>query len=155
MFSRDWRIIDYGRISNYPLMFTDDCVPGSPRNLCLLLAKRAEVQLRLGVPIRIQNLLSDLSEHRLPVARSHLVVRTESAEIRAVMRGASTVHPLGGRPVPGDALVDRDEGASKISARLATSPYSRSPKGVSKHVEEALDDEDFNIEPWPFAALVS
>ena len=124
-------------------------------NLCLLLAKRVELQLRLGDPIRMRNLLRDLREHRLPVVHAHLAVRTESVEIRTAMRGASIVHPLGGRPVPGDVLVDRDEAVSKISARLATTQHARNPRGVSKHVEEVLDDEYFNIEPWPFAALVS
>jgi hypothetical protein len=124
-------------------------------NLCLLLAKRPQLQLRLGDPIRMQKLLRDLREHRLPVVHGHLGVRTESVEIRTAMKGASIVHPLGGRPVPGDVLVDRDEAVSKIVARLATTPYSRGPKVVTKHVEEVLDAEYFNVEPWPFAALVS
>ena len=71
------------------------------------------------------------------------------------MRGANIVHPLGGRPVPGDVLIDRDEAVSNIVDRLAATPYSRGPRVVSKHVGEVLDAEYFNIEPWPFAALVS
>ena len=123
-------------------------------NLCLLLAQRPELQLRLGEPIRMENLLRDLKQHRLPVVHAHLAVRTESVEIRAAMRGANIVHPLGGRPVPGEVLVDRAEAVSKIVARMATIPYSRGAKVVSKHVEEVLDVAYFNIEPWPFAALV-
>ena len=38
---------------------------------------------------------------------------------------------------------------------MATIPYAKGAKVVSKHVEEILDAEYFNIEPWPFAALVS
>jgi hypothetical protein len=71
------------------------------------------------------------------------------------MKGANIVHPLGGRPVPGDVLVDRDEAVSKIVARMTTIPYAKGAKVVSKHVEEILDAEYFNIEPWPFAALVT
>ena len=123
-------------------------------NLCVLLAQRPELQLRLGEPIRMENLLRDLKQHRLPVVHAHLAVRTESVEIRAAMRGANIVHPLGGRPVPGEVLVDRAEAVSKIVARMATIPYSRGAKVVSKHVEEVLDVAYFNIEPWPFAALV-
>jgi hypothetical protein len=124
-------------------------------NLCLLVAQRPELQLRLGEAARMENLLRDLEQHRLPVVHAHLGVRTESVEIRTAMRGANFVHPLGGRPVPGDVLVDRDEALSKIVARMATVPYSKGAKVVSKHVEEILDAEYFNIEPWPFAALVS
>jgi hypothetical protein len=124
-------------------------------NLCLLLARRPELQLRLGELTRTENLLRDLKQHQLPVVRSHLGVRTESVEIRTAMKGANLVHPLGGRPVPGDLLVDRDEAVSKIVARIATIPYSRGAKVNPKHVEEILDAEYFNIEPWPFAALVS
>ena len=124
-------------------------------NLCLLLAQRPELQVRLGEPIRMQNLLRDLKQHHLPVVHAHLGVRTESIEIRTAMRGANIVHPLGGRPVPGDALIDRDEAVSRIVARMTTIPYSRGAKVVSKHVEEILDAEYFNIEQWPFAALVS
>jgi hypothetical protein len=124
-------------------------------NLCLLLAKRAELQVHLGDLIRMENLLRDLRQHRLPVVRSHLGIRTESVEIRTAMRGASIVHQLGGRPVPGDVLVDRDEAISRIVARLAAIPYASGPKVTSKHVEEVLDAEYFNIEPWPFAAFVS
>ena len=51
-------------------------------------------------------------------------------------------------------LIDRAEAVSKIVGRIATIPYSRGAKVVSKHVEEVLDAEYFNIEPWPFAALV-
>jgi hypothetical protein len=124
-------------------------------NLCLLLARRAELQSRLQDPIRMQNLVRDLRHHRLAVVRSHLGVRTESVEIRTAMRGANIIHPLGGRPVPGDDLIDRDEAVSKIVDRLAATPYARGPKAVSKHIGEVLDAEYFNIEPWPFAAVVS
>jgi hypothetical protein len=124
-------------------------------NLCLLLAQRPKLQLRLGDSIRMKNLLHELKQRHLPVVRAHLGVRTESVEIRTAMRGASIVHPLGGRPVPGDVLVDRDEAVSKIVARMATIPYSKGAKVVSKHVEEILDAEYFNVEHWPFGALVS
>jgi transposase len=116
---------------------------------------RTELQLRLGDPIRMENLVRDLKQHRLPVVRAHRAVRTESVEIRTAMRGASIVHSLGGRPVPGDVLVDREEAVSKIAARLATVAYSKGAKVISKHIEEILDAEYFNVEPWPFAALVS
>jgi hypothetical protein len=124
-------------------------------NLCLLLAQRPELQLRLKEPIRMENLLLDLRQHRLPVVGAHLGVRTESVEIRTAMRGANIVHPLGGRPVPGEVLIDRDEAVSKIVVRMTTIPYSRSAKAISKHVEEILDAEYFNVEQWPFADLVS
>jgi hypothetical protein len=124
-------------------------------NLCLLLSQRPELQVRLGDPTRSENLLRDLTQHRLRVVAPHVGVRTESMEIRRAMRGAGIVHSLGGRPVPGDVLVDRDEAISKIVARLATLPDSRSGKAVSKHVEDLLDTEYFDVEPWPFAALVS
>lgn len=123
-------------------------------NLCLLLAQRPELQLRLGEPTRIENLLRDLKQHQLPVVRNHLGVRTESVEIRTAMRGANIAHLLGGRPVPGDVLVDRDEAISKIVARISTGPYSKGVNVNPKHVEEILDAEYFDIEHWPFAALV-
>ena len=124
-------------------------------NLCLLLARRPELRPRLGDPIRMENLVRDLKRHRLPVVRSHMGVRTDSVGIRTAMRGGNIVHPLGGRPVPGDVLVDRDEAVSKIVARMATMPYSKDAKVVAKHVEEILDAEYFTIEQWPFEALVS
>ena len=124
-------------------------------NLCLLLAQRPELQIRLGEPIRVENLVRDLKQLHPPVVHAHLGVRTESVEIRTAMRGANIVHPLGGRPVPGDVLVDRDEAVSKIVARMATMPYSKGANAVSDHVEEILDAEYFNIEHWPFGALVS
>jgi hypothetical protein len=123
-------------------------------NLCLLLAERPELQLRLGEPIRMENLLRDLQQHHMPIVHAHVGVRTETVEIRTAMRGASILHPLGGRPVPGDILIDRDEAVSRIVARMATIPYTRGAKVVSRHVEEILDAEYFDIEPWPFAALV-
>jgi hypothetical protein len=123
-------------------------------NLCLLLSQRPELQPRLGDPDRTENLLRDLRGHELPVVRGHLGVRTESIQIRTAMRGANIAHPLGGRPVPGDALVDRDEAIANIVARLSTGPYTKTANVNPKHVEEILDAEYFNIEPWPFAALV-
>ncbi len=123
-------------------------------NLCLLLAQRHDLQPRLGELNRTENLLRDLRRHQLPVVRGHLGVRTESVQIRTAMRGANIVHRLGGRPVPGDALVDRDEAISKIVTRLSTSPYAKGVNVNPKHVEEILDAEYFNIEQWPFAALV-
>jgi hypothetical protein len=71
------------------------------------------------------------------------------------MRGANIVHPLSGRPVPGDVLMDRNEAVSKINARMAAGPYSRGLKITTKHVEEIPDAEYFTIEPWPFGSLVS
>jgi hypothetical protein len=123
-------------------------------NLCLLLTQRPELQPRLGDPRRTENLLRDLRGHQLPVARGHLGVRTESIQIRTAMKGANLVHTLGGRPVPGDALVERNEALAKIVNRIVTSPYGKGAKVNQKHVEEILDAEYFNIEPWPFAALI-
>ena len=123
-------------------------------NLCLLLAQRPELQLRLGEPMRLETLLRDLKQHRLPVVNRHLGVRMESVEIHRAMRGANFVHPLGGRPVPGDILIDRDEAVARIVARMATIPHSKSAKAASKQIEEVLDAEYFNIEHWPFEALV-
>jgi hypothetical protein len=123
-------------------------------NLCLLVSQRPELQPRLGDPSRTENLLRDLRGHQLSVARGHLGVRTESIQIRTAMRGANIVHPLGGRPVPGDALVDRDEAIAKIVTRLSSGPYAKGVKVDAKHVEEILDAEYFNVEQWPFAALV-
>jgi hypothetical protein len=122
-------------------------------NLCVLLAQRPELQLRLNEPTRSENLLRDLKRHQMPVVRQHLGVRAESIQIRTAMRGAHILHPLGGRPVPGDVLMDRDEAVSKIVARMATAPYSKGVKVTTRHVEEVLDAEYFNIEHWPFAAL--
>lgn len=124
-------------------------------NLCLLLAQRPELQQRLGEPIRTANLLDDLRGHRLAVVNPHLGVRMESVEIRRAIKGANIVHPLGGRPVPGDALIDRDQAVARIVARMATVAHAGSARAVAKHVEEILDAEYFEIEPWPFAALVS
>jgi len=123
-------------------------------NLCVLLTQRPELQPRLGESTRMENLLRDLKRNRLPVVRQHLGVRTEAIEIRRAMRGANVVHALGGRPIPGDALMDRDEAVSRIVARLATAPYSKEFTVTTKHVEEILDTEYFNIEPWPFLAVV-
>jgi hypothetical protein len=123
-------------------------------NLCVLLAKRPELQPRLRDLTRIENLLGDLKRHQLPVVRQHLGVRTEAIEIRTAMRGANIVHSLGGRPVPGDVLMDRNEAVSKIVDRIATGPYSKGVTVTAKHVEEILDAEYFNIEPWPFSAVV-
>lgn len=123
-------------------------------NLCLLLAQRPELQLRLGEPIRVEKLLSDLTQHRLPVVSPHLGVRTESVEIRNAMRGANIVHPLGGRPVPGDVLIDRDEAVARIVDRISTISHSEAG-GSSKHVKEICDAEYFDVEPWPFEAIVS
>jgi hypothetical protein len=124
-------------------------------NLCLLLAQRPELQRRLGEPTRTDRLVRDLKEHRLPAVRSHRGVRTESVEIRTAMRGASIAHPLGGRPVPGDILIDREAAISTIVNRMASIPYSKGDKANTKCAEEILDAEYFKIEPWPFAALVA
>jgi hypothetical protein len=124
-------------------------------NLCLLLTQRPELQLRLGEPLRVQKLLDDLKQHQLPVVRVHLGVRTESVEIRAAMRRANILHPLGGRPVPGDVLVDRDEAVAKIVDRMRTISHSKGAAVSSKHVEEILDAEYLNVERWPFSAILS
>jgi len=50
--------------------------------------------------------------------------------------------------------MDRDEAVSKIVARIETGPYSKGVKVTTKHVEEILDAEYFNIEAWPFSAVV-
>ena len=70
------------------------------------------------------------------------------------MKGANIVHPIGGRPVPGDVLMDREEAISKIVARIDSGPYSKNVEVTTKHVEEILDAEYFNVEPWPFSAIV-
>jgi hypothetical protein len=123
-------------------------------NLCVLLAQRPELQLRLEESTRTENLLRDLMQHRLPVVRQHLGVRMEAIAIRRAMRGTHIVHPLGGRPVPGDVLMNRDEAVSEIMTRMATGSYGKGVKITTKHVEDVLDTEYFNIEYWPFAALI-
>ena len=123
-------------------------------NLCALLARRPALQFRLGDRARTEDLLRDLKRHQLAVVRQHLGVRTESIEIRTAMKGANIVHPIGGRPVPGDVLMDREEAISKIVARINSGPYSKNVEVTTKHVEEILDAEYFNVEPWPFSAIV-
>jgi hypothetical protein len=71
------------------------------------------------------------------------------------MRGANIAHQLGGRPVPGDILIDREQAVSTILNRMATIPYSKGAKANRRYAEEILDAEYFNIDPWPFEALVT
>lgn len=124
-------------------------------NLCRLLAQRSELQSRFGDRARMEHLLRDIRQNPQSPIHEHLGMRSESIQIRSAMKAAGLVHPLGGRPVPGDPLLTRDEALSIAVTRISSSPYSTRTKVEPGHVMEILDAEYFSVEPWPFSALVN
>jgi len=123
--------------------------------LCRLLATRPELRTRLGNQDMMTRLIQDMA--------ANAVVRTDirggalapaSADIATAIRSAGTVHPIGGRPVPGDKLIPRGEAVDRVMASLHGNQYRKgSPKDESR-VGEELDKCYYNVAPWPFAELV-
>jgi hypothetical protein len=122
--------------------------------LCRLLAARPHLRHRLTDQSRMDDLVAEMSRGSLHPARVKIDRRRGTAEIGAAMAAAVLIHPLGNRPIPGDALVPRDEAVQMVFARLAANPRAAGIKIDRDQVIEALRRYYFSIPPWPFASLV-
>jgi hypothetical protein len=102
----------------------------------------------------MDDLVAEMTRGSLHPARVKIDRRRGTAEIGTAMAAAHLIHPLGNRPIPGDALVPRDEAVQMVFARLAVNPRAAGIKIDRDHVIEALRRYYFSIPPWPFASLV-
>jgi hypothetical protein len=123
--------------------------------LCHLLHTRPDLRSRLGVAARCERLRSDVLRSPLAPVVDHLGVRSRSIEIRNAVRAAGMTHPLGGRPVAGEALPDEDVAIDTVMRWLSRS-HSEQAKNVRlEEVRDVLRSDYYSVKPWPFAALTS
>jgi hypothetical protein len=64
-------------------------------------------------------------------------------------------HPLGGRPVAGEALPDEDVAIDTVMRWLSRSHSEQAKTVRLEEVRDVLRSDYYSVEPWPFAALTS
>jgi hypothetical protein len=57
------------------------------------------------------------------------------------MEAIGLVHPIGGRPVPGDSLVARDQAIDRVVRHIAASPYAAGVMVEREEVGKFLDED--------------
>ncbi len=71
------------------------------------------------------------------------------------MEVVGLVHSIGGRPVPGDILVARDAAIDCVIQHISKSPYATRVSVGREEAGKLLDDDYYNMEPWPFSSLTT
>ncbi|MCU1375436.1 MAG: hypothetical protein JWO68_2722 [Actinomycetia bacterium] len=121
--------------------------------LCTLLRRRPDLRDRLGSRERATRLAADLAPGARPAVPERVGARRRTLEILTAMRLLRLVHPIDGRPLPGDVLPERDDAVRLVRARLAANPWAAGVHVSDADVGEALDHDYYDVDPWPFGAL--
>ena len=122
--------------------------------LLRLLASRPKLRPRLLDQARAVRLGRDMEANKLGYVAPDAGVRRSTTEIVTAMTKAHVVHPLGGRPIPGDPLIPRNEAIDSVMHRLAENPFAKGVNVDAATVSAQLDNRYYRVEPWPFRSLV-
>ena len=123
--------------------------------LCTLLAQRPALRGRLGDPGGVSELLRCMAEAPMWPLEHVGGLRPRTVEVTSAMETARLTHPLGGRPVPGDPVVEREEAVDRVLELLATGRYGARAGAERDAVGRLLDREYYAAEPWPFGSLTA
>jgi hypothetical protein len=129
-----------------------DAERGTVIALCQLLAQRPDLRRGLDDPSRSRRLLEDLRAHPLnPLGPPDLGTRRQF-EIGGALKRLGYVHPLAGRPLPGEPMPPRTEVIARVAAELRRSPFARDVFISTDQIHEVVASRYF-VAPWPFGAL--
>lgn len=120
--------------------------------LCRLLHDRPAFRSGLGDHARCEQLRRDILANPMYPVPSHFGLRTKSIEIRNAMRSLRLVHQFGGRPIPGDDLIEPSTAVNSVIEAVALS-FGATHRVSEHEVREVLEEDYYSVKPWPFAAL--
>ena len=125
--------------------------------LTTLLAGDARYRRRLEDPERMARLAHDLTRSTAsawpPVSPGG--VRRDTIDVLVALQSAGFVHRYGGRPLSGDRRAAPDTVLAGVRQSLASNPYRKGRAMVDDAtIVRIAKRVYFDVEPWPFAALV-
>jgi hypothetical protein len=123
--------------------------------LARVLHDRPPIRAALDSPERMPRLAGALAG-ALPRQREPRTgVRRDHVDIEVARIAAGFVHRYG-RPLPGDPMPALDDEVAEVRRRLAQNPYRHDRDPVDDAVIAAwLRRNYFDVEPWPFGALLT
>jgi hypothetical protein len=120
--------------------------------LCRLLHERRDLRPGLADHRRCEQLRRDILSKPMNPIPPHFGMRTTSIEIRNAIKGLNLIHHFGGRPIPGEELMDIETAVPLVMGTLAASMSGNHHIGENE-VREVLENDYYSVDPWPFAAL--
>ena len=116
-----------------------------------LLRTRPVLLGRLAVDRRVQRLATDLQQSPGNVGETP-ALRWQGFDMGVALRTAGFVHPIGGRPFPGDPLPSEAEVVESVALSIARRERS-GPRIDRSAIAEGVRRNFLDVEPWPFQAL--
>lgn len=120
--------------------------------LCTLLAQSESARDRLADAQRVARLCEALKTRALPAHGHKLGVRRRTVEVLTAMDKLGIVHPIDGRPMPGERPDPPEVLLDRVLASVAHNPWADGDIDRADALE-LIRAEYTDVEPWPFEAL--
>ena len=121
--------------------------------LMRVLAARPELRPQLEQPERAWRLATDLHARLLRYPVRHVGVLRDTIDTITALRALGYVHPFG-RPIAGEPKPSLEEVVRRTHEHLDASPWREGRKASDAEITRIVCEEYYDIDPWPFAALV-
>jgi hypothetical protein len=118
-----------------------------------LMAARPDLRWTLGDPAVTTDLVADIAHRPMATVAPRSGGRRVTTDVLVAMHELGYVHPLGGRPFPGDVLPERDEAVDRVIARVHGNRWAAEGSDSPEKVAEIIDRDFLDVVPWPFEAL--
>ena len=122
--------------------------------LMTVLTAKSNSRALLADTERMQRLASDLSNGLLQRFAEFGAILRDATDIEVALRLCGFVHQFG-RPIDGEPLPSLDKVVGAVQARLAANPHRVGRTIDDTKIAEFARRHYLDIEPWPFAALVT
>jgi hypothetical protein len=117
--------------------------------------ERSDVRGALESAWAAAQLANDLSEHLLGPPKYAIALHRDEVDIEVARIAAGFVHRYG-RPLPGDPMPSLEGAVAEVRRRLANNRYRHDRDPVDDAViARWLRRNFFDVEPWPFGALLT
>jgi len=121
--------------------------------LTTVLRDRADLRHRLGDAQRVYRLAADLMSGPLGLRAERTGIRRDTVDIYTAMRHAGFFHRFG-RPLSRASLPNIDDVIVATRKRLDANPYRVGRHTPDEVIRKTAQKIYYDVEPWPFAALV-
>lgn len=122
--------------------------------LTKVLTAKTNARALLADAARMQRLAADLSTGLRTRAVESAAILRDATDIEVALRQCGYVHEFG-RPIEGEPLPSLDKVVGAVRARLAANPHRVGRTVDDTKIAEFARHHYLDIEPWPFAALVT
>jgi hypothetical protein len=122
--------------------------------LTTVLTARPKARALLADSARMQRLAADLSTGLRTRAVDSAAILRDATDIEVALRQCGYLHEFG-RPIEGESLPSLDKVVGAVRERLTANPHRVGRTVDETKIAEFARHHYLDLEPWPFAALVT